>query len=317
MARTRASKPLAGLVAAIAALAAAAPATGADATARQIAAALQQDPVFVDESATGLLTRAEGARLRARIARQDRGRIQVVVVSKRRSARTGGLATIANAIDQAWGQGRRGALVVTDSTGFYMVTSFGNPEATTAALRSAVTGYKGHRLGGALIAAVDAIAEVEPGRSADLAERVGRGTAGPPGGGTELSAKDVSGSVNVALIVVAVAVALPLLLLACGMLWRWRRQRVRAGDERAIAVRDARAALEALGDDITAMDLDTEMPGASPAGRADYNRAVELYQRVSRALKDPRPSEVELADIQRSLQEGRVRIDAARAALEA
>ena len=308
---------LAALLTTFVALAAPAAAVSSDAPARQIAAALQRDPVFVDRGAADLISRAEASRLRSRIAERNRGRIQVVVVSKRRSARSGGLNTIANAVDQAWGRGRRGALVAADSTGFYMVTSFANPEPTTAALRSAVTGYKGRRLGGALIAAVDAIAEVEPGRSADLAERVGRGSAGPPGGGSSGTVEDVTDSISLALIVVAVAVALPLLLLAGGMFLRWRRGRVRAGDERAIALEDARAALESLGDDITAMDLDTEMPGASPAGRADYNRAVDLYQRVSRTLDDRDPGDAELADIQRSLQEGRARIESARTALEA
>ncbi len=304
---------VAGLLGTVAALVASPPAAGADATARQIAAALQRDAVFVDESAADLLSGAEAARLRARIAERDRGRVQLVVVSKERSARTGGLSTLANAVDQAAGQGRRGALVVTDSAGFHMVTSFANPEPTTAALRAAVSGYQGDRLAGALMAAVDAIAEVEPGRSADLAERVGQGRAGPPGG-TTVTAKDVSGSVSVALIVVAVALALPLLLLAGGMLLRWRRGRTRATDQRTIALKDARTALGALGDDITAMDLDTEMPGASPDGRADYDRAVDLYQRASRALDDRDLGDVELADVQRSLQEGRARIDAARAA---
>ena len=307
---------VAGLLATLAALALSAPAMGVGASAREIAAALHRDPVFVDQSATDLLSRQEHSRLRARIAERDRGRIQVVVISRDRSERTGGLSTVANAVDQAWGQERRGALVVTDSAGFYMVTSFDNPEPTTDALRSAVDNYKGHRLGGALIDAVDAIADVEPGRRADLAEKVGRGTAGPPGGGSPVTAKDVSGSVNVALILVAAAVALPLLLLAGGMLLRWRRGRAGAADQRRIVLRDSRAALEALGDDITAMDLDTEMPGASPAGRSDYNRAVELYQRASRALDDRDPSDAELADVQRSLQEGRARIDSARSALD-
>jgi hypothetical protein len=299
------------------------PAASADSSAREIAAALQHDPVFVDQSAADLVSRSEVARLRARIAKRDKGRIQVVVVSRKRSARAGGLGNVTNAIDQAWGQSHRGALVATDSAGFYMVTSFDNPEATTAALRSAVDNYKGHRLGGALLDAVNSIADVEPGHGADLAEKVGRGSAGPPGGSTSdgedstVTAKDVSGSVSIALILVAAAVALPLLLLAGGMFLRARRARASAHDQRTIAVRDALEALESLGEDITAMDLDTEMPGASASGRADYNRAVELYQRVSQALDDRNPSDAELADIQRSLQEGRTRIEAARVALEA
>jgi len=300
------------------------PAASADSSAREIAAALQHDPVFVDQSAADLMSRSEVARLRARIAKRDKGRIQVVVVSRKRSARAGGLGNVTNAIDQAWGQSHRGALVATDSAGFYMVTSFDNPEATTAALRSAVDNYKGHRLGGALLDAVDSIADVEPGHGADLAEKVGRGSAGPPGGSTSggdddstVTAKDVSGSVGIALILVAAAVALPLLLLAGRMFLRGRRARASAHDQRVITLRDARGALESLGEDITAMDLDSEMPGASASGRADYNRAVELYQRASQALDDRNPSDAELADIQRSLQEGRVRIEAARVELGA
>jgi hypothetical protein len=104
-------------------------------------------------------------------------------------------------------------------------------------------------------------------------------------------------------------------LLSGAFLVRWRRRQASAAERQEIALGDARDALTALGDQITELDLDTEMPNADARGREEYDRAVELYERASRMLRDREPSDVELAEARRSLEEGRVQMAAARTAL--
>jgi len=114
----------------------------ADATVREIAAALRTDPVYVADSQRRLLTVPQRGRVRLRIVRKDIGRIQIAVVSPESAQRAGGIGGLANAIDQAM-PGRRGALVATTGTAFHVVTSHGVVEPTAAALRSAVESHRG------------------------------------------------------------------------------------------------------------------------------------------------------------------------------
>jgi hypothetical protein len=56
------------------------------------------------------------------------------------------------------------------------------------------------------------------------------------------------------------------------------------------------------------------MPGVSQAARDEYERALGLYDYANQLLADD-PSDVELNEARRALEEGRVRLAAARAAL--
>ena len=73
--------------------------------------------------------------------------------------------------------------------------------------------------------------------------------------------------------------------------------------------------LLALGQDIEDLDLDTQMPNASPAGVQEYQQAMMLYDRANRALKDKDPSQVQIAEAKRCAEEGRAHIRAARSLL--
>jgi hypothetical protein len=125
-------------------------------------------------------------------------------------------------------------------------------------VRAAVESHRSEGLGAQLLAAVDGIAEVDPGADSDL-------NVPPPS-----------------------APAMP-----------------RPDD---------------VGDDIEelqALDIDVDMPNASPRGREEYERALDLYDRANRLLLKDDPSEVELYEARRSIEEGRTRLAAARDALGA
>ena len=94
-----------------------------------------------------------------------------------------------------------------------------------------------------------------------------------------------------------------------------KRQRRRREEEELAEVKAvAREDLLALGDDIRALDLDVEMPDVDPAGKADYNRAVELYDRANTLFDRARHPD-ELAPVTEALEEGRFAMTSARARL--
>lgn len=288
----------------------------AGSTAREVAQALRSDPVYVAPKVSGLLSVAERGRLRLRIVRRDIGRIQIAVVPSGSAERAGGLNEFANAVDQAM-PGRRGALLVTTGSGFHVITSHAVVNPTLAAVRSAVESNRGKGLDRQLLAAVDGIAEVDPGASADpAAPGPGPGPSAAAPNGDELL-DDVGDSFRLGVLIVAAAIALPFLLGALGLLVVWRRRRAAAEEREQLTTRDARDELVALGEEIRALDLDVDMPGVSQEARDEYERALSLYDRANQLLAGDDPSDVELAEARRSLEEGRARLEGARAALAA
>jgi hypothetical protein len=133
-------------------------------------------------------------------------------------------------------------------------------------------------------------------------------------GGDELL-DDVGDSFRLGVLIVAAAIALPFVLGALGLLVVWRRRRAAAEAREQLTTRDARDELVALGEEIRALDLDVDMPGASQGARDEYERALSLYDRANQLLVGDDPSDVELYEARRSLEEGRARLEAARAAL--
>lgn len=93
--------------------------------------------------------------------------------------------------------------------------------------------------------------------------------------------------------------------------WRNRRRRnAELAEVREVAAED----LVALGEDIRALDLDVELPAASVEGKADYARAVELYDQAARALERARKPE-DLEAVSTALEEGRFAMASAQARL--
>jgi hypothetical protein len=307
---------LAAVAATCVALGSAPGVASAGSTAREVADALRTDPVYVAGSERRLLTVPERGRVRLRIVRRDIGRIQIAVVSPRSAGRAGGLSALANAIDQAM-PGRRGALVVTTGSAFHVVTSHGVVGPTAAALRAAVESNREGDLEAQLLAAVDGIAEVDPGAGGDV-NAPSPGVPSPAGTQEpDDLGDDISDTFRLGVLIVAAAIALPFLLGALALLLAWRRRREAAEDREEIERGGARDELIALGEEIQALDLDVEMPDASPRGRDEYERALKLYDRANQLLGKDDPSEVELYEARRSLEEGRSRLAAAREALDA
>ena len=286
----------------------------AGSTVREVAAGLRMDPLYVDDSQSRLLTVAERGRVRLRIVRQDIGRIQIAVVSPRSAERAGGVGELANAVDQAM-PGRRGSLVVTTGSAWHVVTSHGVVGPTAAALRRAVVANRDRGMAAQLLAAVDGIAEVDPGAGADAnAPAPGLPTAAGGGQSNDVG-DDIGDSFRLGVLIVAAAIALPFVIGVLVFLAGVRRRRAAANDREDLQRGDARDELIALGEEIQALDLDVEMPNASPHGRDEYERALKLYDRANQLLTKDDPSEVELYEARRSLEEGRARLDAAREAL--
>jgi hypothetical protein len=291
-------------------------ASAAGSTAREVAAALPKDPVYVADSQRRLLTIPERGRVRLRIARLDIGRIQIAVVSPRSAQRAGGLNELANAVDQAM-PGRRGALILTTGSVFHVITSHAVVGPTVAALRTAVESNRRGGLDAQLLAAVEGIAEVDPGASADPNAAIPGVPSSTPGPEPDDVADDIGDSFRLGVLVVAAAVALPFVLGALALLLAWRRRREAAEDREQLERGGAREELITLGEEIQALDLDVEMPNASAHGRDEYERALKLYDRANQLLSKNDPSEVELYEARRSLEEGRRRVAAAREALAA
>jgi hypothetical protein len=211
------------------------------------------------------------------------------------------------------GPDRRGTLVATTGQDFQIVTSHTGVDTTLAAVRRAVD--QNHGLYRELSASVEGIAEVDPGPGQDIN--------GPPqsagtknsGGGGSSSSSSSSNAGEIVGIVVGAIILLPLLALGVWLLLRALSHRRAAAQMEELDLGTTRDELLALGQDIEDLDLDTEMPGANAAGVQEYQRAVMLYDRANRALKEKDPSQVQIAEAMRCAEEGRAHIQAAKSLL--
>ena len=71
----------------------------------------------------------------------------------------------------------------------------------------------------------------------------------------------------------------------------------------------------ALGDEVRAIDLDIEMPGADPQARDDLGVALDRYDRAQLALKSARRPQ-DFAPVSTALEEGRWAMESAKARLD-
>jgi len=279
----------------------------------EVAAALDRDPVYVAPSEGDAVRPSAARRLRRRIARLDRGRIQVAVVPRASADRVGGIRSFANAVDQVL-PSRRGSLITTTGGQFQIVTSHTGVEPTLAAVRRAVDAHREDGLAQQLLASVEGVAEVDPGPGADVnGPPAGSGGTRVPSAGT--SDGGGSDAAEIVGIVVGALVLVPLLVVGIWLLLRWRARRREAAEMEELDLGSARDELLALGQDIQDLDIDTQMPNASAAGLQEYQRALMLYDRGNRALAHEDPSQLQLYEAKHAAEEGRARIQAARTLL--
>jgi len=196
----------------------AAPAPARAASPAEIADSLRDDPVYVDPRAEPRLSPSAAARVRQRIARAAAGRVKVAVVAERDVERRGGLAGFTNAI--AARLELRGAAIATAGGSYYAVTSHPAVEETIAALRAAVEGREPDELARQLVAAVEGVAEVDPGTD-------GPPRAPPPGSEIDVEEQvdEIFGAFKLGVVLVALAIALPFVVLAFVLVLRTLRRR--------------------------------------------------------------------------------------------
>jgi hypothetical protein len=254
-----------------------APAAAAQSTLDRVVQRFESDPVYVDPQAENALSSSETSALRRRVEEEAPGVLRIAVLSG----------------------------------------SAGDPRPIARDLRSRVGGSVGVVAGNSL--AVDGSGEVEAAANAavqanqgegaaavllDFVDRVGgAGTSGGTNGG------DDGGGGAGGLILLGLAGAGGAAVLAS----RRRRRRVEAA-EFAEVKENARDDLVALGEDIRALDLDIEMPNVAPEARADYEQAVNAYDRADSAWELARRPE-DLEPVGAALEEGRWAMASAKARL--
>ena len=284
------------------------------ATPAGVAGALERDPVYAEDGAKPGLNPAEQGRLRIQIARQDIGRVKVAVVTQASADQAGGLAEFAKAVDRDLRS--KGNLIVVGGPGIHLITSYAPPEPATDALRKGVQENNDSSLADRLSAGIAGIAKVDPGASGDLG--AGRTQSVPPSQLPDLNdaTDSVVDTVKLVLLIIAAAVALPFVI---GAFWIVLRIRRRRRDEAEVLAeeRDAfRKEVVTLGEQIRELDLDVSMPDADPEGRAEYERALAVYDEANAALT-MRRSPASLQRARAAIQEGNQRMANAKRLLEA
>ena len=246
----------------------------------EAAEALRADPVYVDPDAELSISQSEADELREAIRDAGAGPIYVAIVPDT------GRDSVAVLSDIARGVGQSGAYAGVIGGRF---RAGGAPGAREAANRA----YANHRQDGVqatLLGFVDEYASLSSGGGAGGAP--GRVDTGPPW------------------------LLLALLGAGGGAFLVSRRNRSRQARADLAEVKDnIRDDLVALGDEIRALDLDVQMPGANAEAVADYHRAVSAYDRAETAWERARDVN-DLEPVGAALEEGRWAMESTRARLE-
>jgi hypothetical protein len=249
------------------------------------AAALANDPVYVDPQAERALSPAETARLRTEIETRGHGPIYVAVLPNAALAEAGGDAVgVADLLQKALG--RRGVYAVVAGNHFRAEsTDLGSGKAGKLATEA----FQAHGSEGVAPVLVDFVDRVGDVRS---------GGSGSSGGG------GLFGRIG----------ALPLLVLAGIAFFGFRSlRRRRAAADQTVAVKQAaREDLVALAEDV--QELEQRVEGNAGAKR-DYDAALEQYARASSAFDRARTAD-QLQPVAEALEEGRYLMAAAESQLE-
>ncbi|HEX8052556.1 MAG TPA: hypothetical protein VF517_06145 [Thermoleophilaceae bacterium] len=309
--------PIGGSLAAVAAIASAlasAPAASGSEYSESLARNVEREIVYVDPKATPRVSTTEAGAIRLQITRKDIGRIKVAVVPERRAEREGGASGLAAAV--ARDLELRGTLLVVAGSSIHAITSHPASDSTVAAVREAFERHEGDR-GDQIRAAVDGIAAVDPGPSADAGGSTGGGSSGGlPGGDGDDFFDEINDAVKFTTFIVGIAIALPFIAVFLWILLRFRRARKEQDEDWDFAQEQLRAELIELGDEIRALDVDTSMPGANALGLADYEAAIAQYDRANLALdRAEETPRLRVAEARAALKEGKRRMSDAKVRL--
>jgi hypothetical protein len=251
----------------------------------EAARALRTDPVFVHPDAEYPLNDEETERLRERIAESQAGPIYIAVLPDEARAEAGGDASeVVQLLGEALGRDGTYGVVVGDE--FWA----GSTEFESAPIADEAVREQGEEgVSAVLMYFVDRLNEVAQGGST---------TSEDPSSGFGL------------LPVVLILGALALVAFAVTQR-RKRREQQELEEVRQVAMED----LVSLGDDLRALDLDVEMPGADPKAKEDYVRALECYETATGELDSARRAE-DLRPVTATLEKGRYAMASAKARLD-
>lgn len=255
-----------------------------------LAASPQSDPVQsidVPPSSFSALSHGQISSLKAEIARLDPGRIWILVVSPRTQS------DLDNVADPVYGDLPAGTLIGVaedaqdpNTTHFWVGSTWQSSDAAQNQLNNVINGY--HKGQGSLYD--DLRLNIQSFVSADAAaghpSLNSSGNSGQSGGNSGQSGGTSSGSGGLIAVVIVVAVLLVVAALVGG---RYLRRSMRAShwqrEEKADAHAKAQADLGTLGDEIGALDIDSSMMAANPAGKDEYAKALDCYEEAERRMK--------------------------------
>jgi hypothetical protein len=256
----------------------AAPAAAAQEVIDRAAEALHRDPVYVDRGAPGVISEDEADELRERVRELPPGSLFVSVLPEVPSTEPEDVVLeLANRLGIS-------------STHAVLVGNSFRVAGTAEARRAADEAFAAHRSDGPAAVLLDFVDRMPGGREPGGEE------GGDGAGAGALVLLGLVGAGGAALLVAR------------------RRRRREEEAEFAEVKENARDDLVALGEEIRALDLDIEMPAVGPEARADYERAVNAYERADAAWQRARGPE-DLEPVGAALEEGRWAMGCARARL--
>ena len=253
---------------------------------------LASDPVYVDPTAELAISDAAATDLRERISQTGAGPMYIAILPERAASEAGGDPDEVLR-DVARGVAENGTYALVVGNRFRAASNVLEAGEAGRLATEALEEHRGDGVPATLLGFVD---------------RVGAARQG--GGGGEAGGEEGGG-------VGAGVLVLPVLAVGGAGFFLYRRFRRRREEDAELAEVKAAAQedLLALADDIRALDLDVEMPGAAEEARHDYERALSMYERADRALDRARSPE-DLEEVSASVEEGRFAIAATRARLE-
>ena len=272
--------------------------------------ALRNNRVYVDPAANVKISAAEAEALQRQIANDNAGRTFIALLPEAaRTAAGGSVASVGLAIER--GVGRPGIYAVVVGKRFEAGSNV-LPRGVAGALASA--SLAAHHSQGAyqvLTSFVSLAARTDPRTSGVASGQVPSGT--PSASPATVPAFQPASSTNVGAIFGAIfgGILLLILLLVLAAFLRVRaRRRERIAEVRRIAREDQLA----LGDDIRELDVEISAPAADPGAKEDYGKALECYVAAETALASS-STLGDLATVPAKLEEGRWRMECARARL--
>lgn len=282
-----------------------------------IAKKVESEIVYIDPKAKPSVSTAEAGRIRIQIVRKAPGRIKIAVLPQSRVEDEGGVSGLGVAIARDL-KPKGALLVLAGENERFLFTSYPESNQAGAVVDSAFNKSGDDSRSKELISAVNGLAAADPGPSADPADGGGSSPSGLPDDFTDQTDgifDTVNDAIRTTTIIIAAFFIIPILALVIWIALRVRSSRKDAAGDIDFAQEKLRNDLIALGDEIRGLEVDTQLAGANPLGVADYEAAVQQYDRANFALERSDQNQRYLGEASAALKEGQRRISDAKVRL--